>query len=139
MASIRLPAHLPSIKKALSFLKKCMARWAVDAELATRVELILDEALINIVRYAYPQGEAGDFEVRCSADGTGRLCLEVRDWGVPFNPLDRERPDPSEELTSRRVGGWGIEFMRRLTDEMTYQHLEGANILTLCFIARNGA
>lgn len=134
MNVIRLPAQLPSIKKAQSFIKKRLPPWALASGLATRVALILDEVLINIVRYAYPQAQTGEFEVGCYVNAAGLLCLEVRDWGVPFNPLERDRPDPSLDLSARRVGGWGIEIIRRLTDEVTYQHLQEANILTLRFL-----
>lgn len=134
MDVIRLPAQLPSIKKAQSFIKKCLPSGALASGLATRVALILDEVLVNIVRYAYPQVHTGEFEVCCWADEAGLIWLEVRDWGVPFNPLERERPDPSLDLSSRRMGGWGIEIIRLMTDEVTYQHLLDANILTLRFI-----
>ena len=133
MDVIRLSAQLPSIKKAQAFIQKRLPPWALASGLASRVALILDEVLINIVRYAYPQAHTGEFEVGCCADEAGFICLEVRDWGVPFNPLERERPDPSLDLAARRIGGWGIEIMRRMTDEATYQYREEANILTLRF------
>ena len=77
--------------------------------------------------------------MRCGSDEAGLLCLEVRDWGAPFNPLERGRPDPSLDLSARRVGGWGIEIVRRMTDEVTYQHLQDANILTLRFLNKTRA
>ena len=55
MDAIRLPARLPSIKKAQSFIKKRLPPWALASGLAPRVALILDEVLVNIVRYAYPR------------------------------------------------------------------------------------
>ncbi len=134
MDVIRLPAQLPSIKKAQAFIKKRLPPGASDSGLASRMALILDEVLINIVRYAYPQVHPGEFEVRYGSDEAGLICLEVRDWGAPFNPLERERPDPSLDLAARRVGGWGIEIIRRMTDAAIYQHLQGANILTLRFL-----
>ncbi len=133
MDVIRLPARLPSIKKAQSFIGKRLPPWALASGLASRVALILDEVLINIVRYAYPQVPTGEFEVGCCVAEPGPLCLEVRDWGVPYNPLEQERPDPSLELDARRLGGWGIEIVRRMADEVTYQHLQDTNILTFRF------
>ena len=112
-----------------------MRVWNLEAALAERVELALEEALVNISRYAYP-GQAGDFEVHCRRGVEGQLYLEIDDWGIPYNPLERARPDPSQDLASRRVGGWGVELIRRMADDLTYTHAQGKNILSLTFRSR---
>ena len=136
MDSIRLPARLESVTEARSFLREKMSRWNLDAGLVHRVELALEEALVNISRYAYPN-HAGEVEVHCCLNDEGQLHLEIHDWGLPYNPLERDRPDPSQDLAARRVGGWGIELMRRMVDNLTYTHSEGKNILSLRFRPRD--
>jgi len=135
MDSIRLPARLESIAEVRAFLKEKMKGWDLKARLTERVELALEEALVNISRYAYPS-QAGDVEVRCALGDEGQLHLEIHDWGIAFNPLERVRPDPSQDLASRRVGGWGVELMRRMVDDVKYTYAQGKNILSLTFRPR---
>ncbi len=99
------------------------------------MELALEEALVNISRYAYPN-RAGEVEVHCCLDDEGQLHVEIHDWGLPYNPLERGRPDPSQDLAARRVGGWGVELMRRMVDDLTYTYAQGKNILSLRFRPR---
>ena len=135
MDSIRLPARLDSMEGVRSFVREKMGEWNMDAKLAGRVELALEEALVNISKYAYPDQE-GDFEVHCSRGDEGQLYLEIHDWGAPFNPLTRERPDPHQDFASRRVGGWGVEFIRQMVDDLEYSYTEAQNILFLTFLPR---
>ena len=136
MDSIRLPARLESIKEARSFIKKKMRGWNMEAtKLAERVELALEEVLVNISRYAYHQ-EEGNVEVHCCLRQGGQLYLEIHDWGIPFNPLERALPDPAQDLSSRRVGGWGVALMRRMADDLQYTYDQGKNILSLTFRPR---
>ena len=135
MDSIRLPARLESMAEARSFLRERLRGCNLEVGLADRVELALEEALVNISRYAYPD-HPGDLEVHCRRDDLGQFHLEIHDWGSPYNPLERERPDPSQALASRRVGGWGVELIRRMADDLKYAHTEGENILCLTFRPR---
>ncbi|MFZ5453606.1 MAG: ATP-binding protein [Thermodesulfobacteriota bacterium] len=135
MDSLRLPARLESMEAVRSFIKEKIRGWNLDARLANRVELALEEALVNISRYAYPHYQ-GEVEVRCSLGDTGRLYLEIHDWGIPFNPLERLRPDPAQDLSSRRVGGWGVALMRHMADDLQYLFAQGKNILYLSFLPR---
>jgi serine/threonine-protein kinase RsbW len=135
MDSIRLPARLESMTKVRSFLRRKMRGWNLEAELADRVELAIEEALVNISRYAYPH-QQGEVEVHCCRGGEGQLHLEIRDGGLPYNPLKRARPDPSQDLASRRVGGWGVELMRRMADDLQYNYAQGQNVLSLTFRPR---
>jgi anti-sigma regulatory factor (Ser/Thr protein kinase) len=135
MDSIRLPARLESIAEVRSFLKEKLRHWHLAAGLADRVGLALEEALVNISRYAYPD-HPGDVEVSCRQDDDGQILLEIHDGGSPYNPLARDRPNPFQDLASRRVGGWGVELIRRMADDLAYSHAQGKNILSLTFRSR---
>jgi serine/threonine-protein kinase RsbW len=66
----------------------------------------------------------------------GQLHMEIHDCGTPYNPLERDRPAPSQDLASRRVGGWGVELMRHMVDDLKYTYSRGQNILSLTFRPR---
>jgi anti-sigma regulatory factor (Ser/Thr protein kinase) len=135
MDSIRLPARLESIAEARTFIQKKMSGWNLDARLAGRVELALEEVLVNISRYAYPNYE-GKVEILFGLGDESQVYLEIHDWGIPFNPLNHDRPDPDQNLSSRRVGGWGVVLIQEMADYLNYTRAQGRNILSLEFIPR---
>ena len=135
MDSIRLPARLESIAEARTFILEKMSGWNLDARLAGRVELVLEEALVNISRYAYPNYE-GKVEIHFGLGDESQVYLEIHDWGIPFNPLKHERPEPGQNLFFRRVGGWGVVMIREMADYLNYTRTQEKNILFLEFIPR---
>jgi anti-sigma regulatory factor (Ser/Thr protein kinase) len=135
MGILRLPAKLESLEPFRALvLGKIEGKPGLET-LAPDLDLVLEEILTNIVFYAYPDGE-GDMEIECDVSDSRGLKVAIRDWGSPFNPLDREAPDLSPDISEREVGGLGIFFVRQLTREVHYERKDGANVLTLHFAAQ---
>ena len=132
MAKLRLPASMESFESFRSFVLRELERRGGLEELAPRVDLVMEEVLVNAINYAYPTGE-GEIEVECLAEGPGRFCVRVKDWGVPFNPLEQDTPDLSADISSRRVGGLGIYLVRQMAAGLAYECREGGNVLTIRF------
>lgn len=99
------------------------------------VELAAEEALVNILTYAYPE-DPGDIEIACKEKGGPRLILEITDYGIAFDPLAFPVPDLLVELAIRRVGGLGVFFVRQMADHVEYRRTKDANVLTLTFTNR---
>lgn len=102
-----------------------------DEALRFKIHLSIEEAVENVVRYAYEDGigwmEAGtDLE-----DGGLTLSIEIKDAGTPFNPLAREDPDITASAEERNIGGLGIFLCKKLMDEIKYEYKDGCNILTM--------
>ena len=131
MPTLRLPAKLESIKAFQDFVRQEIKDRDLK-DFADRIELVLEEILINVVRYAYDQLE-GDIQLTFNLQDKQVLEVEVMDWGKPFNPLTRPSLDPDQDLQSRPIGGWGIALVRRLADQVDYQYLDGKNNLKLTF------
>ena len=131
MDTVRLTAKLESLETFRSFVLRRIKDWNITQEIVPKIELVLEEVLTNIINYAYPTGE-GDVEVKCTLLNNDKLCFVIQDWGIPFNPLTKNSPDLSTGLFERRIGGLGIFLVRKMVDELDYQHEEGKNILKLC-------
>ena len=102
-----------------------------DEALRFKLRLSIEEAVENVVRYAYEVG-IGWLEVGTSLDkDTLILTIELRDAGVPFNPLDREDPDITLSAEEREVGGLGIFLCKQMMDSLSYRYEDGNNILTM--------
>lgn len=94
------------------------------------VRLAVEELVVNIVDYAYPDGEEGYLDVDITRDDGG-ITLRFCDGGVPFNPLEKEPPDTTLPISQRKIGGLGILFVTKVMDSVTYEYAGGQNILTV--------
>ena len=102
-----------------------------DDALCFKLRLSIEEAVENVVRYAY-NGGIGWLEAGTSLDQDKLLLtIELRDAGVPFNPLEKEDPDITLSAEEREVGGLGIFLCKKMMDSLSYRYEDGNNILTM--------
>ncbi len=95
-----------------------------------KANLVLEETLTNIVKYAYRDPEVHTITVRLQAyDPT--LTIVVEDDGIPFNPLDQAEPQEKNHITEQAVGGLGIHLVKHTAKTLTYKREGGKNILTI--------
>lgn len=92
--------------------------------------LVIEEIVVNVVNYAYPEGVEGWLDVDISSKD-GDISITFTDGGTPFNPLAKEDPDTTLPLDQRPIGGLGILLVKKMMDHVAYRHEEGRNILTL--------
>lgn len=152
MARLRLPACEESLAAFREFALAEGARAGLSPESLGRVELVLEEALVNVIRHAYagaPEGADRPVEMACETDADGVFRLDLTDWGPPFDPVGGAfaRPDdgtPEAELEveleanleadldHRELGGMGL-FLIRTMSQPFYARKDGANVLSLRF------
>jgi serine/threonine-protein kinase RsbW len=132
MESLCLLAQVDELESARSFVLERMERWDLAPTLVPKVELVLEEVLTNVVKYAYPDA-GGKMEVTCSLEGT-TFRLVLQDWGNPFNPLAKDPPTLSSDIIERPIGGLGIFLVQHMVDHVAYERVDDRNVLTLEFI-----
>ena len=97
--------------------------------------MIIEEVLMNISRYAYPEGTAGDLTIKYWIPAPGELRFEVADQGREFDPLAVGPPDLTLELGNRPIGGLGLVLIRSYADSLTYRREGGWNRLSVAIRA----
>lgn len=102
----------------------------IDHKLKNRLNLALEEALSNIVLYAYPDGKDAFIEID-AVPSEGKLAFIISDDGAPFDPTSAPEAVTSGTLDDRPVGGLGLFLIRNIMDEVTYERRDGKNILKL--------
>jgi sigma-B regulation protein RsbU (phosphoserine phosphatase) len=127
---IVVPAVLKEIDRVRRFLKDYVAGLGLDEEDSLKVELALHEICVNVAMYAYPEEPHGEMAVRLWRED-GVLVIEVRDKGVPFNPVKKKNPDLLVKLRRGLPGGLGVYFYRTLMDGLSYRRIRGENVLTV--------
>jgi anti-sigma regulatory factor (Ser/Thr protein kinase) len=108
---------------------------AWSPELVFRVNLALEELVLNIMDYGFDEG-LHEIEITLTSDADA-LTIEIVDGGRPFDPLkDAPQPDVDAPVEDRPVGGLGVHLVRTLMDQMHYRREKGKNHLTL--VTRRG-
>ena len=94
------------------------------------VNLAIEEAVVNVMNYAYPKGSRGDIHLEATANDEA-LRFVLRDNGKPFDPTAVNEIDAASHVKNRFVGGLGIHLIRHYMDKVAYEYTEGQNVLTM--------
>ena len=130
LLQLKLSAILKNLTQFMESVSNCAREQGFDPKKVTQIELVLEEALVNVINYAYPDKD-GDVQVICSLDEENRFVIEITDWGEPFNVLSLDEPDITSDVSDRKVGGLGVFMIRSLMDDVKYRFEEDKNILIL--------
>ncbi len=77
------------------------------------------------------EGEEAVFAGFCFEPDTRMATFELRDNGIPFDPLSHEEPDITLSADERDIGGLGILITRKTMDSVEYSYENGQNVLTM--------
>jgi anti-sigma regulatory factor (Ser/Thr protein kinase) len=115
---------------AAAALEQFTAAHEAPAAVTHDLQVVLDEALANVITHGYGGDPGGEILVRLErlADS---FVLEIEDAGTAFDPLQAPPPDLKAPLRRRQVGGLGMHFVRSLMDEVSYTRSGGRNRLRL--------
>ena len=115
-----------------------LAEWIeglnIPMALSMPINLALEEAVTNVMLYAYPGRNDGkvfvEFVEVNEPEGK-KLIFTISDSGIPFDPTQKEEADITLSAEERAIGGLGIHLVRQLMDEIVYEREDDKNILTL--------
>ena len=129
---LTLPASAGSISAFSEFVREAAETAGVPRNEFEKLNLVIEEILINVARYAYTPG-TGAVEVACTPAGPHKLRVEVADFGRVFNPLEADPPDLSRGLADRPIGGLGVFLVRSMVDSIDYRRERDRNVLSFTF------
>lgn len=99
------------------------------------VNLVLEEVLTNILKYAYE--DSGEHLIRVElALGRQDLRIIVEDDGREFDPLSVPPPRMNETISDCQPGGLGIHLIRSLSDSTEYVRQGNLNRLAIRILLR---
>ena len=124
-------AKVQNLSLVTEFVEECADRSNLEAAKKYGLLIAVEEAFVNVCSYAYPDGE-GELEIICGADKNG-FVLEISDSGLPFDITLLPDPDTTLDVMDRDIGGLGVFFIRKFSDEVSYRREKGRNILRLSF------
>ena len=111
-----------------------LAQWIDSLDLPESlhmpINLALEEAVSNIMLYAYPEGEKGEIHIEARKEDN-RITFVITDSGKPFDPTAVAEPDITLSAEDRAIGGLGIHLVKQIMDSVKYEYIDGKNILVM--------
>ena len=130
MKELKIPAIIDNLDTMIDFIIDTTAELSLENRVISKLRLMSEEALVNIINYGYPD-KTGDILIRCEMTEKRKLFVQIIDWGIEFNPLDKDDPDITLPMEERGIGGLGIFMVKTIMDTVEYNYSEGKNILTM--------
>ena len=127
---IKIKNEVGELERVNQFVEEIGEELGLDMELQMNLNLVMEEMVSNVIFYAYPEGKVEDIELVAESDGK-ELTFVLSDKGKEFDPTLKDDADPNINPAERDIGGMGIYIVKNIMNEVTYQRLEGKNLLTM--------
>jgi sigma-B regulation protein RsbU (phosphoserine phosphatase) len=128
--SITLTNDIEQVPQLADFVDMVCEEVGMDMAVAIQMNLAMEEAVVNVMSYAYPADTVGDVTIE-AVTIADQLQFTITDCGTPFDPTAKEDVDTTLSAEERPIGGLGIHLVRQLMDSITYERIDGKNVLTL--------
>ncbi len=124
---MEFPAELQSLSEILAFVRAPLER-THSQEVLERLELVAEEALVNIIQHGYA-GNEGWITISCISQNDS-IVLNIQDGSIPFDwakEIDRLKAFP--ELNSRK--GCGLQLIAHYASHVSYERVSGKNCFSI--------
>ena len=125
-----LKNEIAEINKLALFIEELGEELNLTPELVFNLNLVLEEAVSNVILYAYPKEERQEI-VLTAKKSDKSLIFVLTDSGKEFDPTQAPDADVTLSAEEREIGGLGIFLIRQIMNKVEYQRIEGKNVLTL--------
>ena len=127
---IALRNNIEEINRLHTFIEEVGKMVALPMKTVMNLNLVLEEAVTNVIMYAYPK-EEHEYIHLTAKEQDGKLIFILTDSGKAFDPTQAPDADITLSADDRQIGGLGIFLIRKIMNEVKYERIEGKNVLTL--------
>ena len=127
---IELSNDLSEVARLSTFVKGFCAALKLEPKAASGLRLALEEVVVNVINYAFPEQENGSVSIQADSNYK-EVRFIVTDAGIPFDPTSVLEADTTLDAENRPIGGLGVLLARKLMDSVSYSRRGGQNVLTL--------
>ena len=102
----------------------------LDMSEVFQLNLALEEAVVNVMNYAYE----GEGLIKLSVSSSGQeIVFVLEDEGKEFDPTKVKDPDITLSAEEREIGGLGIFLVQQFMESVVYSRKFGKNVLTMIY------
>ena len=128
--SIILTNDISEISKLNEFVEEIGNEFSLTPDVVFNVNLVLEEAIVNVINYAYPKEKHESIHLSAQLHEDS-IVFVLTDTGMQFDPTKAPEADITLSLEDRPIGGLGIFLIRQIMNEVSYERIDGKNVLTL--------
>ena len=128
--NLTLPNDVQEVPRLAAFVEDICEVAGIDMGTTMKMNLAIEEAVVNVMNYAYPSGVKGEVRIEAGVR-EGYVEFVISDDGTPFNPTEVEDADTTLSAEERQIGGLGIFLVKHFMDIVDYKYVDGQNVLTL--------
>ena len=128
--SIILTNDISEISKLNEFVEEVGTEFSLTPDVIFNVNLVLEEAVVNVINYAYPEEKHESIYLTAKLH-EGSIVFVLTDSGLEFDPTEVPEADITLSAEDRPIGGLGIFLIRQIMNEVSYERIDGKNVLTL--------
>ena len=128
--TLTLPSNVRIVPQLNIFVDEICESLGFTPKVTMQMNLAVEEAVVNVMKYAYPSATKGEVTIEAHADNE-TLKFTITDHGIPFDPTTFEEADTTLSTEERPIGGLGIHLIRKMMDSINYNRIDGQNVLTL--------
>ena len=122
--------QLEEILRTADFVEALGEEWDLPMPLVLSLNLVLEEALTNVILYGFDDQEPHTIEITFTLTGDD-LSISIIDDGHEYDPTLKADPDITLPADERPIGGLGIFLIKKIMDTVEYQRKENRNYLNL--------
>ena len=131
MKELVVDAKIENLEQVLDFVNGELEAAGCFRKVQVQLDITVEEIFVNIAHYAY-EGGVGKAVIRMHIQEEPKAVeIIFMDWGMPYNPLEREDPDVTLSAEDRQIGGLGIYMVKKSMDDVSYEYKDGQNILII--------
>ena len=128
--SIILTNDISEISKLNEFVEEVGTEFSLTPDVVFNVNLVLEEAVVNVINYAYPKEKHESIYLTAKLH-EGSIVFVLTDSGLEFDPTEVPEADITLSAEDRPIGGLGIFLIRQIMNEVSYERIDGKNVLRL--------
>ena len=121
---------ISEISKLATFIGELSEELDFTPELNFNLNLVLEEAISNVILYAYGKEEQKEISLVAYLSDNN-LVFVLTDSGMEFDPTKVPDADVTLSAEEREIGGLGIYLIRQIMNTVEYQRIDGKNVLTM--------
>ena len=128
--NLTLPNDVQEVPQLAAFVDEVCEAASIDMATTMKMNLAIEEAVVNVMNYAYPPDTKGEARIEASVHEY-YVEFVISDDGKPFNPTEVKDADTTLSVEERNIGGLGIFLVKHYMDKVKYKYVDGQNVLTL--------
>lgn len=113
VATLSVKSHIKFVPAVVQFVREMALLNGISVDVAQRLEIIAEEACLNIIQHAFEGKEDQRYDVMIEKRPS-KFILAFEDHGLPF---DWEKANRGES------SGFGMLFMKSFADEVRFVNL----------------